>query len=83
MSRIFKYVIISDAYPYVFSEASAHDQHFRDCHVTSAGMGSIGIGIDGKLKVSAYGESVSLGIKSANTDAETLRRIFVDPFFED
>ena len=82
MGRTFKYVIISNTYPYVFSEASTHDQHFKHCHVTSAGMGHLGVNLDGKLIVSAYGESVSLGIKSSNSDAETLRRMFVDPFFD-
>lgn len=81
MSRTFKYVIISNCYPYILSEASTHDE-FKHRHVTSAGMGHLGVGLDGKIKVSAYGASVSLGIKSADTDAETLRRMFVDPFFD-
>lgn len=79
--KTFKYVIINSYYPHVFSEVSTHDE-YRGMNVTSAGFGNLFME-DGKLKVTVHGKSVSLGIESYKGDADIIRRLFVDTFWDE
>lgn len=74
--REFKYVIIDDFYPIVFSLANKHSDFGNMGKVTSAGFGQIS-----ENKVSVWGESHSLKIKSNQTDSGILQRLFFESLY--
>ncbi len=79
-----KYVIIEDCFPIIFCEAFKHSDFARTAHgkPTSAGFCSFEevptpenhptIFTKTMKKVTAWGESVSLGIKSGKNDADII-----------
>jgi hypothetical protein len=74
----FKYVIVSGAYPFILSEASCHAD-LKNMNITSAGFGQMGIE-DGRVHISVYGSSISLGIPSLPDDGILLEQLFNPAF---
>ena len=75
-----KYIIIDGICPQavLFCATMNHSDFLqmvhRDC-ILSAGFFFVDTLHDGSIEVKAYGESVSLGIKSKKTDAWLIKRI--------
>jgi len=69
-----KYVMIDDGIPIVFSDALVHADvasGFSKSMITGAGF----VGKDADGSFYAYGESLSLGIKSKPTDTKVIKRV--------
>ena len=72
-----KYVIADDTFAVVFNETISHDKVRCGKYITSAGFCEISVGgfsDDPIVKVTAWGESISLGIKSRPDGAEIIKR---------
>ena len=79
-----KYVII-DGRAIIFSTAIQHkDMVGYNEKAQGAGFVSFGLKVDGEggtiIAANAYGESVSLGIKSREEDSEILTRQITSPY---
>jgi len=72
----FKYIIIDNTYPILFTEAIAHSD-FKDKNITSAGFCNINANAEkDEFEVACFGESISLGITAKpKEDAEAIKRI--------
>ena len=68
-----KYIIFDNKTPIIFSRGITHlsegQRHHKVGNITSAGF----ISKDENGDIEAYGESVSLGIKSKKTDTDTIK----------
>lgn len=72
MGRV-KYIKTKTNQIIVFSELQQHSE-FREFNPVSAGFISIGIGKHGNPDCTCYGESISLGLKSAVDDTRLAKR---------
>jgi hypothetical protein len=81
--REFKYIIFDDVFPVVFSLGTSHNEvHIRG-RATSAGFATLHIGeITRTLTIETYGKSESMKLQPAEHDANILRQLFVDPFYD-
>jgi hypothetical protein len=78
-ARTFKYVIRNDLYPRLCSEAETH-KDICPFGATSAGFASLSADPQtGKLSVSCWGKSKSLGLESKREDADLILCMFEAP----
>jgi hypothetical protein len=76
MSKEIKYVMYDDCLPILLSSGMQHAR-FNRPNVTSAGFCNVEWDKENcKFKVTTYGESVSLGIKSKECDGAIIETLF-------
>lgn len=68
--------MIDGLFPVLFTEANTHREIAGGRNVTSAGFVSLIINEHGNIEAHAYGESISLGLKSDNKDSAILTMMF-------
>jgi hypothetical protein len=77
--REFKYVILNNEFPHIFSLVTNHSM-FKLMNPTSAGFGCIFKDENNNIKVSVYGESLTLKLKSKSNDAEILEHLLLSEY---
>jgi len=69
--------MIDGVFPIVFTDANTHREIAGMKNVTSAGFVSLHLSNDKtSIEANAYGESISLGLKSNHDDSAILTRMF-------